>query len=1461
MNRRSLAFFLLSSSLSAQSIISTLVGTDWLFRGDGKPAIEAPIGRLVGVTLDPEGRTVFADQSNHMVMRIERDGTLRVIAGNGLATFSGEGELAINASLWAPSSVAYDRQGNMFIADTLNHRVRRVSPDGIITTVAGNGNCGFSGDNGPGANAVICLPYTVAVDPSGNLFVNDRGSFRIRRINASGTITTIAGNGGSNVVISQSSVATQSALGTVESMAVGPNGQLVFTELNANAIRQWDSSGNLTLIARITSPASIAFDREGGLWASSVVSHRIGRVRNGAFEPSIGGGAPGFQSGNSNSALFHSPAGFVFDSSGAIVLADRENFRLRRIVIGGEVTTVAGNGRFQAYGDGTPASNAFLNSPFGVAVEANALLIADTANYRVRRASPSQVSTVAGNGTLAVGDNGVPATGTSAVGPTSAVADRDGTVYYTDTPSDINGRGHVIRRVTRNGQVSTFAGTGEARLAGDGPAASTPLAAPWQLAFDLQGRMLVAEAAANRIRIIENGQIRTLAGSADGTSGAATDNVSATAARFNSPRGVAVDTTGAIYIGDTANRVVRRFSNGVVNIVAGGGTRRLIPGQTAQAREVQLDQPAQVAVDGEGNVYFVDRTQHVVYRLSGGMISIVAGTGRAGFAGDGAFATQALLNTPNGVAVDARGSVLIADTGNNRIRVVQPVAPSFNVAPINIPFSAKSTGVAPIPRPINLAGALPGMRFATNVQVDRGSGWLTLSANDGVMPAELEVRADPTRLASGTYNGTITISSPGANPATRTVQVRLVVEAEEPPKLTVEDTRLQFPVKSGDGPVNGRITVRNTGGGELRFDVSANTQDGAPWLTATASSVVVRANESAVVEVQADPASLAPNTYTGNVTVRSSGVTKQVPVSLAVAEAPRPRMLVTHPSLRFTATAGGGPPLPQAFAIFNAGEGSLQYRVEAEVLAGENWLQLQNTSGSVTAGGASSQVSVRVDPGSLAPGHYSALLRIIDPQGRAPNSPQNVALYFSVFAPGQAPPPDIAPTALVFTGAPNSRPGSQSVQVANLGLSDLDYVTARNLPAGQDWLTVAPATGRLPRGDQGRIVIQPDFSNLSPGVYRSNVNVRFSDGTLRTLSVLSIVGNADSSKSEREQATCTLQTAVEAPRAEEQPGGAISLRINARPLNCSGSYSSDAKATFDNGDPPVKLRDNGNYIFTGSWTPANRNAAAVRITFEIFLNIGNRPTYGNQVHTVRFANLPPPPPPPIRTAVVDSATYQQIPLVAPGSLVTIFGTDLAAATTEASDLQNLPRELAGTRVELAGRRLALRYVSEGQINAVIPFGLTPDDLQSLVVIRETTPSVPEELAVSKTRPGVFIPDTSQPMRGSVLKASDGSLINSGNPVRPGEEIIVICNGLGAVDQNVEAGTPPPSAPPASVVTMPVLLINGSEVPVKSAILSPAGGGGYEVRAVLPMGTPVGDEVPLRIRAAGQISPAVFLSVR
>lgn len=165
------------------------------FEGDGGPAVEAHLDNPNGLALDGAGNLFIADTLNHRVRRVSPDGFIATVAGNGACCFSGDGGPAVNAQLDTPFGVAVDTAGNLFIADEYNQRIRKVSADGIITTVAGNGTSGFSGDGGPGINAQLSYPAAVAVDSAGNLFIADYNNRRVRMVSTGGIITTVAGNG------------------------------------------------------------------------------------------------------------------------------------------------------------------------------------------------------------------------------------------------------------------------------------------------------------------------------------------------------------------------------------------------------------------------------------------------------------------------------------------------------------------------------------------------------------------------------------------------------------------------------------------------------------------------------------------------------------------------------------------------------------------------------------------------------------------------------------------------------------------------------------------------------------------------------------------------------------------------------------------------------------------------------------------------------------------------------------------------------------------------------------------------------------------------------------------------------------------------------------------------------------------------------------------------------------------
>ncbi|MEE8177725.1 MAG: hypothetical protein V3T65_07000, partial [Acidobacteriota bacterium] len=285
-------FFLTVPSLSrAQGVISTVAGTTWSFSGDGGPATDAPLGFLSGVTVDAAGNVFATDQENHLVVKISPGGVLTVVAGNGFAGYSGDGGQATSASLFSPLDVTVDSAGNLFIADRDNHLVRKVGTDGIITTVAGVGLPDFFGDDGPAIFAALDGPTSVAVDAAGNIFIADRNNNLVRKVSTDGIITTVVGNGDFSFA-GDGGLATDAALDP-QGVAVDAAGNLYVAD-NVNArIRKIDtSSGIITTVAgtgekgfsdddgpatsaMLNIPNDVAVDGAGNLFIADLLNDRI----------------------------------------------------------------------------------------------------------------------------------------------------------------------------------------------------------------------------------------------------------------------------------------------------------------------------------------------------------------------------------------------------------------------------------------------------------------------------------------------------------------------------------------------------------------------------------------------------------------------------------------------------------------------------------------------------------------------------------------------------------------------------------------------------------------------------------------------------------------------------------------------------------------------------------------------------------------------------------------------------------------------------------------------------------------------------------------------------------------------------------------------------------------------------------------------------------------------------------
>ena len=334
----------------------------------------------------------FADQDMLFHMQpvdIElTDDVISTVAGNGIAGYSGDGGPATSARMNFPNSLAIDAGANIYFVDRANHRIRKISPGGLISSVAGTGVPGFSGDGGPATNARLNDPTDVTIDGAGNLYIADCANYRVRKISPSGTISTFAGTGayGYGGDGGQARNATFTCVGFVE---VDSHGNLFIADFNNDRIRKVSSSGVVTTIASVHLPYGMAMDSADNLYVADPYSHRIRRVTSAGMITTVAGnGTAGF-SGDGSAAIAASldyPTGLDEDSAGNLYISDAGSNRIRKISPNGIINTLAGNGTQGFSGDGGSAINARLATPWDIVVGGyGAFFISDANNQRIRQ--------------------------------------------------------------------------------------------------------------------------------------------------------------------------------------------------------------------------------------------------------------------------------------------------------------------------------------------------------------------------------------------------------------------------------------------------------------------------------------------------------------------------------------------------------------------------------------------------------------------------------------------------------------------------------------------------------------------------------------------------------------------------------------------------------------------------------------------------------------------------------------------------------------------------------------------------------------------------------------------------------------------------------------------------------------------------------------------------------------------
>jgi sugar lactone lactonase YvrE len=620
--------------------IKTIAGTGTKgYSGDDGPATKAQLWNPQGLALDGRGNLYIADTYNHRIRKIDSAGTITTIAGNGTQDSTGDGGPASLAEFRSPVGVALDRSGNLYVAEGEGRRVRKIDQNGRISTVAGTSVAGFSGDGGPATLAQLGYPRALAVDDAGNLYIADAGNRRIRKVNTAGTITSIAGNGTQGFA-GDGGPAAAAELGDLQGVAVDRAGSLYIADAGNDRIRKVDPSGRISTIA--------------------------------------GSGIRGFSGdgGPAATAELASPNVVAVDRDGNIYIGDWGSHRVRKVDQNGTITTFAGTGPNYP-DDGGPATQALLHYPsFAYVDKAGRLYIADFGDHRVRRVSPAgDITTIAGDGAAGFSGDGGPAVDAQLNNPVSLALDPAGNVYIAD---NLN---HRVRKVTPDGKITTIAGIGRGFYSGDnGPATEADLRYPRGLALGGDGSLYIAEAGNDRIRRVDPaGIITTVAG--NGTRGFSGDGGPATQAQLFSPAEIHLDRAGNLYLADDGNNRIRRVDpKGIITTVAGNGAKGF-SGDGGPAREAQLSNVWGVTVDDAGNLYIADTGNNRIRKVdSSGRITTIAGTGVAGGVGDGGPATRAQLNGPAGVSVGATGELYVADANDYRIRKIDAAGVITTVA-------------------------------------------------------------------------------------------------------------------------------------------------------------------------------------------------------------------------------------------------------------------------------------------------------------------------------------------------------------------------------------------------------------------------------------------------------------------------------------------------------------------------------------------------------------------------------------------------------------------------------------------------------------------------------------------------------------------------------------------------------------------------------------------------------------
>ncbi len=681
----------LPSWLAIDLVVTTLAGDGVAGDNNGASAT-ARFSSPSGVAIDALGNTIVADTINHLIRNISPQGVVTTIAGGGGVGFGFDDGASATAQFIFPNGVAIDASGDIIVADTSSNRIRRITPNGIVSTIAGSSTSAFV--DGASATARFSAPFGVAIDALGNIIVADRNNNRIRKITPGGTVSTIAGSGDAGSTDGASLTAKFNA---PTGVAIDALGNIIVADRNNNRIRKITLGGTVTTIAggdagstdgasttaKFDAPTGVAIDALGNIIVADGDNHRIRKITPDEIVSTIAGSSSDFADGASATARFSSPLGVAVDALGNIIIADKNNNRIRKIERSGlagtpscndvgiyELELIVSDGKLQ----GSQSFNIIVAND-GSCGDIPTNLALSTTTIFENIATNSIIATISADdsdnpGSLTFSIVGGPDSPSFSIsGGNQLVIDHSPDFEVQNSYEIIISVSDIIHQLTKTFGISVNDVNEVSPVFTSTPITTTMANSLYQYnlgATDVDSSSFTFSAAPRAelpswlaIDLV----ITTLAG--DGVSG--DNNGTSLTARFNNPSGVAIDALGNIIVADTANHRIRNISpQGIVSTIA-GSTSGFVDGASDTAR---FASPTGVAIDVSGDIIVADRNNNRIRRITpNGRVSTIAGS-TLGFV-DGASAT-AKFSTPVAVTIDALGNIIVADRDNNRIRKITP---------------------------------------------------------------------------------------------------------------------------------------------------------------------------------------------------------------------------------------------------------------------------------------------------------------------------------------------------------------------------------------------------------------------------------------------------------------------------------------------------------------------------------------------------------------------------------------------------------------------------------------------------------------------------------------------------------------------------------------------------------------------------------------------------------------------